>query len=180
MKRSLAYKLVLAFLLVSVIGAVLSILFARWTTVREFDRLVLEQVQTGFLADATAYYQANGSWQGASEHFPVPGLLPPTQDGGQSGPGQPPLARSYIFALADLDGQVVLPAGSYQAGDLVPADELAQGVEVEADGQVVGMALLTGEAPELSPLEEQYLARTNQSSLVAALAAAAREAGRSQ
>ncbi|MGD2179360.1 MAG: ATP-binding protein, partial [Anaerolineae bacterium] len=55
--------------------------------------------------------------------------------------------------------------------DLVPAEELAQGVAVEADGQVVGFALLTGEAPELSPQEERYLARTNRSSLYSALAA---------
>jgi len=65
MTRSLAFKLVLAFLLVSLTGAALTALFARWTTFREFDRLVLEQVQTDFMTDATAYYQSNGSWQGA-------------------------------------------------------------------------------------------------------------------
>ena len=43
---------------------------------------------------------------------------------------------------------MVLPAGSYQAGDLVPADGLAEGVEVEANGQVVGIAFLTGKAPD--------------------------------
>ena len=58
MNRSLAFKLVVAFLLVSLTGVVLTTLFARWATYREFDRLVLEQVQTSFLADATAYYQA--------------------------------------------------------------------------------------------------------------------------
>ncbi len=115
MTRSLTFKLVLAFLLVSLTGAALTILFARWTTVREFDRLVLEQVQTSFLADATAYYQANGSWQGVLEHFPIRRRLlrphaatdpanrrtvPPWETGRAAA-----AAPSYIFALADPNGQ---------------------------------------------------------------------------
>jgi two-component system sensor histidine kinase BaeS len=178
MIRSLASKLVLAFLLVSITGAALTSLIARWTTFREFDQLVLEQVQTNFLADATTYYQANGSWEGVLEYFRVPGLPPPSPPDGQPLPVSPEdgirrntAVTSYVFALADLDGRVVLPAGSYQVGDLVSADKLAQGVEVEADGQVVGVALVTGDAPELSLREERYLARTNRSSLYAAVAA---------
>jgi hypothetical protein len=56
MTRSLVFKLVLAFLVVSVTGAVLTAVFARWATFREFDRLVLEQAQNNFLVSATAYY----------------------------------------------------------------------------------------------------------------------------
>jgi two-component system sensor histidine kinase BaeS len=179
MTRSLAFKLVLAFLLVSITGAALNTLFARWVTFREFDRLVLERVQTDFLADITAYYQANGSWQGAWQSFRKPGALPapPSQPGQQPPPlpggqvRQQAPRSSYVFALADLDGHLVLPAGPYQLRDRVPAETLAQGIEVEVDGQVVGVALPTGQAPELSPQEMQYLARTTRSSLYAALAA---------
>ena len=191
MARSLTFKLVLAFLLVSVAGVALTALFARWITVSEFNRLVLEQVQTDFLADVTAYYEADGSWQGVWEVFRGSGAMPlPLPQPGQQLPappqGQPqqPLRSSYVFALAVVDaaaadaagedapdGRVVLPAGSYRLGDRVPATELAQGVEVEVDGEVVGYALLTGQAPELSPQEERYLARTDRSSLYAALAA---------
>ncbi len=182
MTRSLALRLVLAFLLVGITGAALAALFARCATVRDFDQLVLEQVQTSFLADATAYYQANGSWEGALESFADPGLLSPALPGSASGPVQPQvpledgtagntLRRSYVFALSDLDGRVVLPAGPYRLGDRVPDEVLASGVEVEVDGQVVGVALITGEAPQLSPQEHQYLERTNRSSLYAALAA---------
>jgi len=132
------------------------------------------------MADAMAYYQANGAWQGALEHFRQSGTVPaPPPSPGQQRPLPPPEDQArqqtprtaYVFALVDLDGDVVLPAGSYRLGDQVPAEELAQGIEVEVDGQTVGMALVTGDAPELSPQEEQYLARTNRSSLYAALAA---------
>jgi signal transduction histidine kinase len=165
---------------VSITGAALTALFAHWTTLREFDRLVLEQVQTSFFADATDYYRTNGSWQGAWEYFRRSGgaPAPPVQMGQQ--PPRPPSAQdqasarvrsSYVFALADPDGHVILPAGPYRLGDQVPPDKLAQGTKMEVDGQVVGVALLTGQPPELSPQEKQYLARTNRSSLYAALAA---------
>ncbi len=39
MNRSLTFKLVVAFLLVSITGVALTALFAHWTTFREFDRL---------------------------------------------------------------------------------------------------------------------------------------------
>ena len=182
MTRSLVFKLVLAFLIVSVTGAVLTTLFARWATFREFDSLVLEQAQNNFLASATAYYQTNGSWLGAREYFhrlavaPAPQLQPsqqlpqpppPPEDRNQ--PGQQP--RTYVFALVDQDGYVILPAGPYRLGNHIPADELAQGVEIEVDGQVVGTALVTGNPPPLAQREVQYLARTNRASLYAALAA---------
>jgi signal transduction histidine kinase len=77
----------------------------------------------------------------------------------------------YVFALVDPAGRVILPAGAYRFGDQVSAEELAQGTEMEVDGQVVAVALLTGQAPKLSFQEEQYLARTTRSSLYAALAA---------
>lgn len=186
MIRSLAFKLVLAFLLVSIIGAAFTALFARWATLREFDRLVLEQVKNDFLADVTDYYQTNGSWLGVTEHFrplgsaPLPPLPPdgqsesiprlpppPPEDRARYGPPRP----SYLFALVDRDGYVVMPARTYRVGDRVQPDKMAQGVGVEVDGQVVGVALVTGDAPALSPQEKTYLARTNQASLYAALAA---------
>ncbi len=179
MTRSLIFKLVLAFLIVSITGVVLAAVFARWATFQEFDRLVLEQAQNNFLASATAYYQTNGSWLGVREYFhrlaaapapqPQPGQQPPPRPEDRNRPGQQP--RAYVFALADQDGYVVLPAGQYRPGRYIADDELAQGVEIEVDGQVVGTALVTGEPPPLAQREVQYLMRTNRASLYAALAA---------
>lgn len=180
MTRSLVSKLVVAFLIVSVTGAVLTALFARWATFREFDRLVLEQAQNNFLTSATAYYQTNGSWRGVREYFHRLAAAPAQQSplGQQLAPPPPeernrPLEqpRTYVFALADQAGYVVMPAGPYRLGRYVSTDELAEGVEIEVDGQVVGTALVTGDPPPLAQREVQYLARTNQSSLYAALAA---------
>jgi signal transduction histidine kinase len=178
MTRSLAFKLVLAFLLVSIAGAALTALFARWATFRDFDRLVLEQATDSFSARTSTYYQINGSWEGVREFFRGLGALPPapSQSGVRTGDSQPPpmppeLRVPYVFALADREGQIVLPAGPYRLGSLVPADELVDGIEIEVDGQVVGTALVTGNPPPLAPQEQRYLARTDRSSLYAALAA---------
>jgi signal transduction histidine kinase len=182
MSRSLFAKLIAAFLVVGVVGAVLTTLFARWTTLSEFDQLVQEQVRSNFVSSAAAYYRANGSWQGALDYFPsldAAATIPLPPDGARPlGPApadqgyhQPLPRSSYVFALADIDGRIVLPAGSYRLDEQVSDDVIASGIEVMVDGQVVGIALLTGQSPELSVQERQYLARTNRSSLYAALAA---------
>ncbi len=168
--RSLGLKLVAAFLLVSVTGAVLAALFAHWATQQAFDRLVLDQAQSNFVAQATTYYQANGSWTGIVEYFgPPPQPLP--QPAPQNRP--PQQQPQVVFALVDQDQRVQVPAGSYRLGDRVPLAEVERGEPIEVDGQVVGTVLATGKLPELDPREKAYLDRTNQASLYAALGAAA-------
>jgi len=52
--RSLTIRLTLAFLAVSLVGAVLAALFARWTTSRQFDQFVLDQSRADFVTQVTA------------------------------------------------------------------------------------------------------------------------------
>lgn len=175
--RTLTWKLVLAFLAISLAVALLGALIVRWLTVREFDRLVLDQAQTRFVAEVSEYYQYTGSWAGIRQYLQQRTVRPQPQ----AAPGQTPrrplpqplgnTAPFYIFALTDQDGLVVLPAGPYRLGERLSAAELADAARVELDGQVVGYALATGEPPELEPREERYLVRANQALLIAALGA---------
>ncbi len=106
----------------------------------------------------------------------------PSQQPGGPGPGpnQPPLgpaggqnqSASITFLLADANGKVLVPAGQYQAGEMVPQAKLAQGTAVDVNGKQVGTVLVIGNPPPLGPLESQYLIRTNQALLYAALGAA--------
>lgn len=185
MSRSLAVKLTLAFLLVALAGAALTALFARWLTWREFDQLVLDQVQSDFVADVQAFYETRGSWEGATLYFGGRAmmLVPHANRSGEQPPARPGIApsrallpgtasrASYVFALADQIGRVILPAGDYALDAVVPPAELAKGVPIQVDGQVVATAMLTGQSPELSSQEIRYLNRTNRSSLYAAVAA---------
>jgi two-component system sensor histidine kinase BaeS len=184
MSRSLTLKLTIAFLVVGVIGAALAAGLARWITLNEFGSLVLDEGRDDFVAAVTVYYQATGTWDGVARYLPQVGAVPPHPPGSQGlPPGGPPspgserpgaqLLPTFAFALVDLDRTVVVPAGSYEMGDIVSSGELAQGTEVEVDGQVVGTVLTTGVSPELTPREELFLTRINRALLYAALGATA-------
>lgn len=177
--RSLAWKLMLAFLAISLTGAALASIFARWITVQEFDRLVLEQAQNTFLSEVTTYYQTRGSWIGVTDYFrqraesrqppprepDKPPSQPPQTAGGAGQPPQVPVI------LIDQNGYVLHPVPPYRLGDYVPPKKLAPGKPVKIGDQVVGTILATGAAPPLDVREQQYLERTNLALLVSALGA---------
>jgi signal transduction histidine kinase len=173
--RSLTTKLILAFLLVSLTGAILASTFARWATSREFDRLVRDQTQASFVTQMAAYYQSNGSWTDVTRSLPprrgpdaqpFPGRNSGGRPGTQ-GPDQP--APPSEFVLLDRNRIVVIPAGGYQVGQHVPAVQANAETPVEAGGQVVGTVLATGRPIALDPKEQQYLARTSQALMIASV-----------
>ena len=188
MRRSLTAKLAIAFLLVSITGTALAVVFGRWAAYREFDTFVLDRAQSTFVAEMAEYYQANGSWDGVQVYYagliavppagqppgepPAGAQVDPQVEPPPSGAGEPdrpwPGRSPLTFALVDVQGVVVLPAGSYTLGDQVPAARLSDGAAVEVDGQVVGTALFSGEALPLAPQEQRYLDRSNRVAFYAA------------
>ena len=163
--KSLSLKLTLAFLIVSLTVAGLAALFTWQATAREFETLVVDRIRDEFIEKVTSYYQDHGSWQGIAQEFPLrrPQNQPPN-------PNQPKPAP-IIFALANQNGEIVVPAGEYRPREIVDAEILALGTLVEVDDIVVGTVLQTGNAPELDPVEQRYLERSNQALLLAAGAA---------
>jgi methyl-accepting chemotaxis protein len=114
----------------------------------------------------SSYYQEHGSWLGILKKYPPrPPLQTQSQD--QDNPNPAPIS----FALVDQNGIVLLPSGPYRPHDRVPANVLSEGTPIEIEGQIVGTALITGQVPELNPVEQRYLKRTNQALLLAALSA---------
>ncbi len=167
--KSISTKLTLAFLAVSLTVVGLAGLFTWQATLREFETVVVERIQGDFTAKVSAYYQEHGSWQGIMPNLfprPVQPLHPP--DPNQNFQPQP---APLVFALADQNGMIVVPAGTYRLKDRVSSTILAEGTPIELDGVVIGTVLLTGQTPELSPTEQRYLERTNQALLLAAGAA---------
>ena len=180
--RTLAVKLILAFLLVSLTVAVLAAVVVRWLTVQEFQRLSLEQAQSRFVSEMSTYYQFNGSWLGVTEYLrqranqpvqPLPaGQRPPLNN-----PGAPvqelPKAANLVFAVVDASGMVVVPAGPYRLRNQVALESLADPAPVLVNGEIVGYVVATGDPPELDVREQRYLARTDQALLYSALGATA-------
>ncbi|MBI3967257.1 MAG: HAMP domain-containing protein [Chloroflexi bacterium] len=155
-------KLVLAFLLTSVAGMALAVVFVRYSVTRGFDDYVVEQQRSGFITDVTTYYETTGSWNGVDRWLQARGrrrggplrnqTIPP---GGPA--GGPPLR----FVLADPSGTVVVPAEGYRPGDRVPDAELTRGLPLSVNGQVVGTVITPSRTVFRDPGEERYLARTD-------------------
>ncbi len=163
--RSLTVKLILSFLLVSVIGIGLAAVLARAVTGREFDRFIMDRARSEFLASAASYYQTHGSWQGADQYFRHPDGTP--------APGA--ASRSAAFVLVDQSGAVVVPAGPDRGagrGGKNGVKDLAQGAAVVVDGRTVGTVVDASQAPPLDDREAQYLASINRALALAALGAA--------
>jgi signal transduction histidine kinase len=201
--RSLAVKLILILLVVALSGALLLYVFARQATQQEFGQYLIDSGQVAFINHAASYYEANGTWEGVAAYLrshprsqapatadnalrqtPAASIdagqqitrtanNPPPQDQ-QQPPQQQRFPESpWPFLLVDKQGHVVWAAGPYHVGDLVPQSELDHGSAVKVNDAVVGTVIVTASAPELDPREKQYLERTNQALIKAALGAAA-------
>jgi two-component system sensor histidine kinase BaeS len=178
--RTLATKLTLAFLLVSLTGTALVAILVGQITTSEFDKYLLDQMQSSFVAQASQYYQANGSWLGASDGLrgtesfsPLAPASRATGSTGSSPPAPVQLARSQRrdnpFLLADRDGYTVVSAGPYRIGERVPTSDLAKGAPVDANGRMVGTAIFVGALLPRDPKEDAYLAQTGRAIVVGAV-----------
>jgi len=164
MLRSLAFKWTATLLLTSLIGVVLVGVFAFRTTLSEYDRLRSEQARTLFVENVLTYYLTNGSWTGIDEwlRYEEPGSHSPNS-----------FHMPQIFALIDVDGNVIVGNGPFHAGEQVPLTTLTEGTPIYLDGVLVGTALLAESPPELDPREQEYVFNTNRALLIGALGASA-------
>lgn len=163
-RRSLTLKWLATLLLTSLVGVLLVGLFARQTTLTEFDRLRIDQAESTFLRNVTAYYERFQTWEGLEEW--LRDLIPRVPL--NISPGVPSL-----FALADASGQIVLPGGPFRLGQVAGVQQLDQGLAVEVGGERVATALLVLPPPDLDPREQRYVDATNRALLIGALGAAA-------
>ncbi len=162
--RSLTYKLILGFLLISLVGVGLVAASTRWATVNEFERLMLDQAEDEFVARVTEYYESHGSWDGVEWLFT-------SQPSGEAPSSPEPRPPQLPFTLVDEQNVVVLSDKPDHQRRTIPDDLLQQGRSLVIDGQVVGTVLPTGDALERDALAERYLTRTLQASGYAAVGA---------
>jgi two-component system sensor histidine kinase BaeS len=126
--RSLAFKLTLAFLIVALTGSVVVALSVQLQTRREFDRYILQLVQSEFVTELIEYYQTNNSWDGVQSQFRV-----------RPAPGEnrePPRFELPPFSIVDATGQVVY--GSPDRIGEQTALDTRRAVPLEVNGEVVG------------------------------------------
>ncbi len=148
--RSIFVKITLAFVLVSLVGAVLAALIIQQRTRSAFDRFLIDQNRESVLDALAQHFQNHGSWAGVEAVFTknIPGENPnpgvPPQGDERRGAFDP--FRSP-FVVVDLEGQIVFGRADWLEQP-VPPEELADGNPIEVDGQIVGWLLPARTPPE--------------------------------
>ncbi|MEA3351378.1 MAG: HAMP domain-containing protein, partial [Chloroflexota bacterium] len=179
----MAFKLLLAFLAVSLTVAVLGAGIIHYTTQREFAALTLKNARQAFIGQASIYYRTTGSWDGFA-HFLFQHQAPPPQQQPQNHPPQSslqqplpprnePHATAFIFLLADTNGRVIVPVRPYRVGEILSADILAEGTALDIDGEIIATVIAMGDPPPLAAREVHFLERSRRSLIYATLAAVA-------
>jgi two-component system sensor histidine kinase BaeS len=160
--RSLAIKLVLAFLAVSLAGIALIGLLASNASAHEFGRFVNTERPTTLAASLTNYYAAHNGWNG------VETIIQNNNSTSATDPIRP-------LVLVDNHGNVVFSTDIQFQNVKPSAEQIAFGVPIWANGQIVGLLIPTfpprGAASR--PPANDYIARINKDLLAGALGAVA-------
>lgn len=189
---SIRLKFVLALLLTSLVAVAVVGGVAYTHMDRKVDLLRRQQAASNFREDVTAFLTREGDWAPGSDiafrrfmnerrrqaDAQPPG--PPPPDAGREGPprdGPPgPPAREggeppYHFILTDAQYHVLLGAGRYQHGELLPKADRADALPIEVNGQTKAYMSLQGVLTP-SKQEQAFLANLREALLIGALAAA--------
>jgi len=174
-RKSLYWKLTLAFMLVAVFTAGLVAIFIRVTSADRLTRLIIDQQRDTLEQELVTYYQTYGSWNGVEQNWvslqrqnqipatsstPAP---PPAGNGLDPGPDNFQRDRRSLFGLADENGAVLISVQrEYPQGSTLPAALLAEGKAIKVNGKTVGTILTTPQRPYFNPAEDLFLARTTQ------------------
>ena len=166
--RSLAVKLTLAFLVVSLVGAILVGIIIHRHTNTAFDRFLVNRVGTNVAEQLAEYYRIHDSWVGI-EGFARLDAYRESQSPG-TGFQQPSNILIASFLLVGPDGRVIL-GNRTDIGRQILKRDLRKATPIEVDGEVVGF-LLPKSVPGLfggSSPEEIFLTNVNQAIVIGAL-----------
>ncbi len=160
--RSITFRLVLAFVAVSMISTLLVVLFTRWRSSEEFRSFLIDQNRPSLVVAFADYYQQHGSWSGIAN--------------AKLNPQQPPVPTPQFdrgpFTLVDSQTDQVLLAGEgYQTGDIIPASRITNGIPIQAKNKTVGILLINRPVYRISQPGSAFLDRINLQTLLAGLTA---------
>ena len=158
--RSLAIKLVLAFLTISLVGTAVMALFAGQVTASEFGHYTARQNQAAVAAELATFYRLHGGWEGVETAVSFRGV----GGGRRQGPG-----AGGGMALADADGRLIIGGLGFRPGEQLATASLASGMPVVVDGRQVGLLLVGGGGGDnWGQAEAAFLAQVNRALVWAA------------
>lgn len=163
--RSITWRLILAFTTISVLSALLVVVFTRWRSREEFRTYLIDQNRPGMVGAFSLYYQQHGSWQGidGAPLMPQQMLAPPSQ-----------VIQRGPFTLVDTTtDRVVLAGQGYQVGVPVTTSDIAAGIPIKAGSRTVGVLLINRPVYRFAAPASAFLDRVYIQILLGALVAIA-------
>ncbi|MHB1319277.1 MAG: sensor histidine kinase [Anaerolineae bacterium] len=134
--RSLGMRLVVAFVVVSLLGTLLVAAYVAYSTRDRFRDYQEAQTATTMATIYAERYVAGGGWESV-----IVGRIP-VPFGEPGGPA----------TVADLEGRAVVASSGIRVGDRIPQDKLDRGIPITVNGETVGMLVPLWE--ERPPLRE--------------------------
>jgi signal transduction histidine kinase len=162
--RSVTVKLILSFLVVSLVSVSMIGILARWNTRQEFGNFVFDRNSSEMISVLADYYESQGNWDGVNPAIFVTHFSPAINMGAH----QPP-----IFTLVDNTGKVIVESPGYHLGEIVIREKIETGLPVRVNNVMVGTLLLGQEPFAVNPLEQNFIQRTGNLLLLSVLSAVA-------
>lgn len=155
-----------AFAIIIVVGVVIVALIANQTTTSEFQQFMFrgQMVRAQDLAnELAAYYRTRGNWVGVEP-------LLSDSSGGMMGT----MMGSGGLWLADANGTIVASSDNTLLGQSIAANERAESVPIQVDGQRVGILIANSQMMHgvTDTAAQDFLAQVNRSILLGGVAAA--------
>lgn len=161
--RSISTKLILAFLSIGIISVAVIAFTAVWYTRAAFIRFLSDENQYEIAADLAEFHLATGSWNRVETL-----LMQRMMDQPGMGPNDHK-RRMQPFILADEDGVVIASNGGFPQGRMIDKSDLAKGIPISEDGQVIGILIPLGSPFVEQPRELQFIQRINRTLLFGAM-----------
>ena len=146
--RSLATKLILAFLLVIFIGIGTIAIFTRFSTNREFNQFVIQRDKDEMGEELARYYQINGSWEGIDTSYIG---FTAERYGHRNG-------KPSNFFLTDADGVVLIEGGSHGRGEMANS-QTNEAAPIFVDNMVVGYLFIESPPANRNSVEINFVNR---------------------
>jgi signal transduction histidine kinase len=167
-------KLLVAFVIVAAIAVGVVAVTANRITTHQFEIYVSQgkEARAERLApEFAAYYARTGSWSGVEDWWVTLAEEPASGRGPGRGLGQGVGVSSDRLLLADTDRLVILDSQGDLAGEQISSAELAAGVPIEVEGELVGTLVVAAEGTVHESLESEFLSEVNRSLVWAGVAA---------
>lgn len=152
MRRSLTWKLIAAFLGVSLFAIALVTAVSAAVTANEFNRFVSQDAESTFIEFVSNYYRTQKTLDGIDQ-----AIFTRVNQDHQNQSDTPPLVP---FPMTDAQGMVLNPGEGYKLGDTVSMDLLGTAKPVIVDGTAIGFVLPRTERAPNNRAQDEYLSRT--------------------